>query len=146
MIKPIDIQNKEFDSKMRGYDKEQVDDFLDELIRDMDTLYRSNKALNDKVMQLTEELDKFKAKESSINQSIDLTRYQCEEMRKAAKLEADEMIKNAKKSAVSLAKDIDMDHIKKYDELLQIKKDLENFKQRVKLNCQDLIDRIDQLE
>ncbi len=30
-ITPLDIQHKEFDAKMRGYDKEQVDDFLDQV-------------------------------------------------------------------------------------------------------------------
>ncbi|MGM9936876.1 MAG: DivIVA domain-containing protein, partial [Candidatus Ornithomonoglobus sp.] len=32
MLKPIDIQNKEFEKKFKGYDCDAVDDFLDLII------------------------------------------------------------------------------------------------------------------
>ena len=32
MLKPMDIHNKEFKKSVRGYDAEEVDQFLDEII------------------------------------------------------------------------------------------------------------------
>ena len=40
MITPLEIQSKEFGRKMRGYDPEQVDEFLDRLTEDYEKLYR----------------------------------------------------------------------------------------------------------
>ena len=31
-LTPLDIHNKEFDVKLRGYDKDEVNDFLDQVI------------------------------------------------------------------------------------------------------------------
>jgi len=33
-LTPLDIQNKSFQTKMRGYEKDEVDDFLDIVVRD----------------------------------------------------------------------------------------------------------------
>ena len=33
MLRPIDIQNKEFEKKLKGYNCDEVDDFLDVVIR-----------------------------------------------------------------------------------------------------------------
>ena len=38
MLKPVDIQNKEFEKKLKGYDCDAVDDFLDIVIQDYDAL------------------------------------------------------------------------------------------------------------
>ena len=34
MLRPIDIQNKEFEKKLKGYNCDEVDDFLDVVIQD----------------------------------------------------------------------------------------------------------------
>ena len=33
-LTPLDIQNKSFSVKMRGYNQDEVDDFLDMIVRD----------------------------------------------------------------------------------------------------------------
>lgn len=33
-LTPLDIQNKNFSTKMRGYNQDEVDDFLDMIVRD----------------------------------------------------------------------------------------------------------------
>ena len=40
MLKPMDIHNKEFKKAMRGYDAEEVDEFLDEIIVDFEKMQR----------------------------------------------------------------------------------------------------------
>ena len=40
MLKPMDIHNKEFKKSMRGYDIEEVDEFLDEIIVDFEKMQR----------------------------------------------------------------------------------------------------------
>lgn len=41
MITPLEIENKKFSKKtLNGYDPEEVDDFLDELTKDYESLYK----------------------------------------------------------------------------------------------------------
>ena len=42
MLTPIDIQNQDFAVKLRGYDADEVDDFLDMLGADYEKLYKEN--------------------------------------------------------------------------------------------------------
>lgn len=37
-LTPLDIHNKEFNVKMRGYDQDQVNDFLDQIIKDYEAV------------------------------------------------------------------------------------------------------------
>ena len=45
MITPADIEYKEFTKAVRGYKEEEVDEFLDLIIVDMENLIRENKKL-----------------------------------------------------------------------------------------------------
>lgn len=45
MLTPIEIHNKEFPTKFKGYDPEEVNDYLDEVIRTVEQLIRENLSL-----------------------------------------------------------------------------------------------------
>ena len=49
MITPIEIQNKEFRRTFRGYNEEEVDEFLKIITDDFQSLYRENMDLQEKV-------------------------------------------------------------------------------------------------
>lgn len=112
MLKPTDIQNKEFDLKVRGYDRDQVDDFLDEIIRDMTILYRDNAELTSRLKEANEELSQLRAKEAEAEKALELARYQCEELKKNAHIEAKEIINQAKADAESVLHSIENNKIK----------------------------------
>ena len=50
MLKPMDIHNKEFKKAMRGYDAEEVDEFLDSVIQDYQIYERKIGELGEKLM------------------------------------------------------------------------------------------------
>lgn len=127
MIRPEDIQSKEFDVKMRGYDRDQVDDFLDELIDDMSALYSDNSKLTQMVQQLQEELADFRARQTEIDKSLELTKYQCDEMKKNAQLEAKQIIDRAHNDADSALHNV------------------ENSKVRMKAICTELLDKLNNM-
>ena len=112
MLKPTDIQSKEFEIKMRGYDRDQVDDFLDEIIRDITVLYRDNAELTSRLKAANDELSLLRSKEAEVEKSLDLARYQCEEMKKNAQIEAKEIIQQARVDAESVLHNIENNKIK----------------------------------
>lgn len=127
MLKPIDIQEKEFEIKMRGYDRDQVDDFLDEIMKDMATLYRDNAALTEEIDTLKNKFSELDKKEETIKQTMDLARYQCEEMKKNAQLESKAIIDKARADAESILHGI------------------ENNKVKIKAFCEELLEKINRI-
>ena len=61
MITPLEIENKRFSKKnLNGYNPDEVDDFLDELTKDYEVLYKNFNENGNKVEHLNKELDKYK--------------------------------------------------------------------------------------
>ena len=54
MLTPIDIQNHSLKTAVRGYSKKETDDFLDEILKGYEELYKENRDLKDKVTSLSE--------------------------------------------------------------------------------------------
>ena len=43
MLTPIDIQNHSLKTAVRGYSKKETDDFLDEILKGYEELYKENR-------------------------------------------------------------------------------------------------------
>ena len=65
MITPADIENKVFAKAVRGYKEEEVDDFLDLIILDMEKLMKENR-------QLKKELEKMTIEYKEIYDQVDI--------------------------------------------------------------------------
>ena len=71
MITAQDIENKVFKkAKIGGYDIKDVEDFLEQLIVDYETLTKENTELNDKCENLQESVAYYKSLEQGIEQTI----------------------------------------------------------------------------
>lgn len=51
-LTPMDINNKEFKRGLRGYNPEEVDEFLDEVVENYEELYKDNSKLREKVAHI----------------------------------------------------------------------------------------------
>jgi len=137
MLKPIDIQEKEFEIKVRGYDRDEVDDFLDEIIDTFDILYKTNKSLQ----QRLDELEAEAKKGVNAKEAVELAKYQCEEMRRQAKADADAIIKNARETAAAAQADAEYK-----EKLSEAKIKLADFKKSIRENCSDIMSIIDKMD
>lgn len=63
MLSPIDIHNKEFKRSLRGYDVDEVNEFLDLIVRDMEVLIREKNELEQQVEELTQQLEQMEQME-----------------------------------------------------------------------------------
>ena len=59
MLTPMDIHNKEFKRSFRGYNEDEIDDFLDQVVNDYERLYRENERLKNEVAQQKESLAQY---------------------------------------------------------------------------------------
>ena len=127
MITPIDIDNKTFKkSKFRGYDINDVETFLVEVMKDYEKLYKENTELKDKVSTMQESISYYKSLEDGVNKTIENAQTTADELKKAAEKEI-AMIK--KESKIEVQKELD--NIK--EEILKKQVELEETKKQIKI-------------
>ncbi|TGB00215.1 DivIVA domain-containing protein [Sporolactobacillus shoreae] len=98
-LTPLDIHNKEFSRGFRGYDEDEVNDFLDQIIKDYEALIREKKDLEQQVKNSGEKLSHFSNIETTLNKSILVAQETAEEVKNSANKEAKLIVMEAKKNA-----------------------------------------------
>jgi len=98
-LTPLDIHNKEFTRGFRGYDEDEVNDFLDQVIKDYEAVIREKKQLEETVRKLEERVGHFSTIEETLNKSILVAQETAEEVKQNATKEARLIVKEAEKNA-----------------------------------------------
>jgi cell division initiation protein len=98
-IRPVDIRRKEFKSGFRGYDANQVDDFLDAVADEFERNYTENQRMREEVSSLRDRLQQFEDLEGSIRAALVHAEQASNDLRRAATSEADAMRQSAQREA-----------------------------------------------
>lgn len=98
-LTPLDIHNKEFKKVFRGYDEDEVNEFLDQVIKEFEILIREKKELEEKTILSQEKLNHFTNIEESLSKTIIIAQETADEVKSNAKKEAQLIIKEAEKNA-----------------------------------------------
>ncbi|ASR46772.1 MULTISPECIES: DivIVA domain-containing protein [Paenibacillus] len=98
-LTPLDIHNKEFARRLRGYDEDQVNEFLDQVIKDYEAVIRENKELSTELLNVQEKLDHFATIEDTLSKTIIVAQEAADEVRNNAKKESQLIVKEAEKNA-----------------------------------------------
>ena len=123
MITPLEIENKGFSRKnINGYNPDEVDDFLDELTKDYELLYKNFNESGDKVDTLRKELDKYKNIEQTLQETLLLAQDTAKSVRENAEVEAKQIIKDADLQARESLAEIEAEIKVKRKELEDLKK------------------------
>ena len=111
MITPLDIENKKFSKQMmNGYNVDEVDEFLDEIVEDYGKNYKELATMSAKVEELTNNLNHYKNIETTLQNTLvmaqttaeevkDVAKQQSEQILNEARMQAEELINNAKSTA-----------------------------------------------
>ncbi len=113
MLTPIDIENKEFEKAFRGYDVDEVEEFLQVIVNDYEKLYRENASLKEKNAMLQEAIGNYRGMEETMQNAIiaaqrtaeDIKRnayHRAENITREAQTRANESIANADKTIQEL--------------------------------------------
>src|SRR5215210_5878966 len=98
-IRPIDVRRKEFKSGFRGYDQNQVDDFLDAVADEFERNYTENQRMREEVSSLRDRLQQFEELEGSIRAALVHAEQASNDLRRAATQEAEGIKQNAQREA-----------------------------------------------
>jgi len=98
-LTPLDIYNKEFKRSVRGYSEDEVNEFLDEVVRDYEALIRENDELKQNTAGMTERLEEYRKLEVTLQNTLVVAQSTAEEVKLAARKEADLVIREAEGKA-----------------------------------------------
>lgn len=139
-LTPLDIHNKEFNKGFRGYDEDEVNEFLDQVIKDYELVLREKKELEEQVKELKERLDHFSSIEETLNKSIVVAQEAGEEVKRNSQKEAKLIIKEAEKNADRIVNDSLSKARKIALEIEDLKKQSKVFRTRFKMLIEAQLD------
>jgi cell division initiation protein len=101
-ITPLDIQQMVFKVTFRGYDKEEVNRFLEELAQTVESLNRDHAVQQEKIMFLEQQLAELKRTEATLSNTLLSAQSLADDVKQNAQREADLVIKEAELKAGEL--------------------------------------------
>lgn len=101
-ITSLEIKDKTFSTKFRGFDPEEVDEFLDIVVRDYEDLVRNNHEMERHIRSLEERLSYFDEMKDSLSQSVLIAQDTAERVKQAAQERSNNIIKQAEQDAQRL--------------------------------------------
>ncbi len=94
-----DILDKEFRLKLRGYDTDEVDDFLEEVAEALAEMNRENNTLKDRLKAMEQKMDEYRRGEEDFKQAVLSAHKLAEEMKAQTSKEAEVIIEKARMEA-----------------------------------------------
>ena len=99
MITPLDIQNKEFSRAVRGYNQEEVDLFLDQIMADYDSLLTENADLKRQLEETKGKIEGYKDTEGAVLKTLEAAKSLMNDISASAEKRASILVKNAELDA-----------------------------------------------
>lgn len=96
MITPMDIHNKQFSRGLRGYNEEEVRDFLQQIVSDYEQIYREHREMEDELDQMKTKLANYEKISNTMTSALQLAKDAARNVTETAHRNADVMISNAK--------------------------------------------------
>lgn len=122
-ITPNEIINKDFRKVFRGYDVDEVDEFLEQLVDDYEKIYKENLSLKEKINLLNEKIEHYSNIEDTLQNTLVLAQKAAEQAKENSKRDAELIIKDAQENANNIIR-------KAEEQVLEINKELEILKQK----------------
>lgn len=130
MITPIDIQQHQFSMRFRGFDVQEVDEFLELIARTLEALYDDNDRLVGEMDSLKHEIKDLKAREEAVSRAAGNSEKLVEQMNETARKSAESIISDAKNQAEKILNKANGRLSQLHEDILQLKS------QRIQMEAQ----------
>jgi len=101
-LTPQDIQSQQFHVRFRGFDVDEVDDFLEKVAEDYLTAIQENKQLKERVEEMKNDLRGYRGQEKSFQKAFVSAQQIAEQMKEKSEQQAEELISKAREEAERL--------------------------------------------
>lgn len=122
----MEIHNKEFPRKMRGYNEDEVDMFLDQVVEEFERLYKENIDMKDRISLLNDQTNHYKSMEHTLNETLII-----------AQKTADNVVVNAQNKSEAIIRDAEVQAKRSIDiannEVVRIQREYEDVKKQIQI-------------
>lgn len=133
MLTPADIENRVFKkAKLGGYDINDVEDFLEKIIVDFETVCKQVAELKDVNENLQESVKYYKSLEQGIEQTISNAQEEAERLKEKALIDVNELKERKEKEYKNRIGELDLEIKQKEYSLEELKKEVQIYKIKVK--------------
>ena len=98
-ITPLDIQQMVFRTKLRGYDREEVNRFLEELAQTVEFLNRDNAMLRERLAVTEQQVSELKRTETTLSNTLVAAQSLADDVKRSANRDAELIVKEAELKA-----------------------------------------------
>ena len=118
----MDISNMEFKKSMRGYDVDEVNDFLDKISEDYESMFKENSSLKERIDVMKEQVEHYNKMETTIQNTLIMAQNAADQAKEVAQKQAEMILNNANEAAKKILD-------KGNDEVTSITNDYDKVKQ-----------------
>lgn len=104
-LTPLDIHKKEFSKAFRGYEEEEVDEFLDQVVKEYEKLYKENIDLKEALEAKDSNIGQYRDLEETLKKTLVIAQQTADDMKSGAVREAEIIIREAQLKAEQIVKD-----------------------------------------
>ena len=108
MLTPVDIHNKEFSRSFRGFNQEEVDDFLDQVVNDYEMLYRDNHQMKKEIELCNKQLDQYHQLEKNLQDTLLVAQRTADEVVNTANVRGEEVRQAARQAGENLKREAEL--------------------------------------
>ncbi|MFQ8601695.1 MAG: DivIVA domain-containing protein [Anaerovoracaceae bacterium] len=145
MIRPVDIQEKEFTRVVRGYKEDEVNEFLDEITIDLERLLDELRQTKEENSRLVEELERHRNTEGTVLETLEAAKGLMADISASAEKRAEILLKNAELDAQLMQKEAQDMADKISEESEAMKNRFIDFRTRYKKLLQSELQRFESL-
>ena len=129
-LTPLDIQQKRFKTRFRGFDIQEVDFFLDQMADAFESLLKQNEKLKEEFRRLQLEIQGYKNREDAFKRALLNSQRVIEQMKENAQKSAELIVAEAEVKAEKILN-------KAHNRLAQLHEDIAELKrQRMQIEVQ----------
>jgi cell division initiation protein len=121
-ITPIDIQQQQFKSRLMGYDKAGVDQFLESLANEIERLFRQNQDLQEELARTRSSLAEMREREATLKETLLTTQKVTDELKSNARREAELVLADAEVRAERVMRNAEDRRLQLIAEIQEIKR------------------------
>ncbi|MCL4457444.1 MAG: DivIVA domain-containing protein [Nitrospirae bacterium] len=131
-ITPLDIQQKQFPMRFRGFDVDEVYSFLELLREELEELLRDNASLKEQLNRADEQLKEYSNMDATLRETLMATQQMVEDYKTNARKEAELILKEAELRADTMIKDAQEKVVKIHEDIVDLKGIRRHFKEEIK--------------
>lgn len=108
MLTPLDIHNKEFKRSFRGYNEDEIDDFLDQVVNDYEKLFRENDNLKEELSRMKKDNAQYQKLENNLKETLLIAQKTANEVTDTAKQHAENLRESTAKECQNMRRDAEI--------------------------------------